>query len=79
FFIFKHYYKFVDSASFKPGWFFVNKVYTSRSNQFLREIDSLRRHSFFSREKLQGDIEVLYIDRFVQLEYLKLLIARVDG
>jgi hypothetical protein len=71
--VFVPYYEKPDS--FHPGWFIVNKKYTTTSPEFLNKVDSLKHIGYFSKQISVGDVSALFISNDSQLSYLKTIIA----
>jgi hypothetical protein len=60
---------------FHPGWFIVNKKYTTRSPEFLNRVDSLKHMGYFSKQISIEDVSAFFISNPSQLFYLKTIIA----
>jgi hypothetical protein len=71
--VFAPYYEKLNA--FHPGWFIVNKKYTTRSSEFLNKVDALKHTGYFSKQISIGDVDAFFIRRPSQLSYAKSIIA----
>jgi hypothetical protein len=71
--VFAPYYEKLNA--FHPGWFIVNKKYTTRSSEFLNKVDALKHTGYFSKQISIGDVDAFLISRPSQLSYAKTIIA----
>ncbi len=73
---YKVYYQRPDTSRFSPGWFLVNRAYTTCPQQVLQRIDSLHTHHFFSQQIKTRCIDAFWIGDKRQLTFVESVVRQ---